>query len=45
MPTGTPAARAYMRGLSKDREVACELMLDQADIREFSRQLELAPFK
>jgi|GraSoi_2013_60cm_1033757.scaffolds.fasta_scaffold439799_1 hypothetical protein len=41
-------ARAYMIGLPKQRELrthwqrACQLMLEQADIRELSRQLDLA---
>jgi len=43
-------ARAYMLGLSKDRERrtqwqhAAELLLAQADVADFSKQVELALF-
>jgi hypothetical protein len=43
-------ARTYMLELSEDREVraqwqrACELILQEADVVEVSRQLELALF-
>jgi hypothetical protein len=43
-------ARAYMLELSEDRELraqwqwACELILQEADVAEVSRQLELALF-
>jgi hypothetical protein len=51
---GTPRtiaeARAYMLGLSKDRELraqwqhAAELLLAEADVADFSKQIELALF-
>jgi hypothetical protein len=43
-------ARTYMLGLSKDRGLrspwqrACELLLAEADVEVFSRQVELALF-
>jgi hypothetical protein len=43
-------ARAYMLGLSKARELrsqwqhAAKLLLGEADVAAFSRQIDLAPF-